>query len=62
MLADMARKVGEFQEHVVPREPEKCFGQETSRQRCRMPLRCSKAKTDVFLDFGNRKVIADCGR
>lgn len=57
MLADMARKVGEFQERVEPWGPEKCSGEETSGQRCRMPLRRSKAKTDVFLDLASGRLL-----
>lgn len=59
MLAEMAGKV-EIQERVMPRKPEKCVSEE-SGQKCHLPLRPSKVKTSMFVDFGNRRVIAVAG-
>ena len=59
MLAEMAGKV-EIQGRVMPRKPEKCVSEESGRKR-HLPLRPSKVKTGVFVDFGNRRVIAVAG-
>lgn len=55
----MARKVGEIQEQVMPWKPGKCFKEE--KVGFSATERSSKVKTDVSIDFGSKKLIADCG-